>query len=90
MIYNHEELMVLWEWCLDNVQDAEMKARIRGVPSSMQQLKFLFGCHLGKMILNHTGNLSKALQDESCTSVEGQDAAMKTVKALESTRNEDR
>ena len=55
----------------------------------MQQLKFLFGCHLGKMILNHTDNLPKALQDESCTAVEGQDTAMKTVKALGSTRNED-
>ena len=41
------------------------------------------------MILNHTDNLSKALQDESCIAVEGQDAAMKTVKALELTRNED-
>ena len=55
----------------------------------MQQLKFLFGCHLGKMILNHTDKLSKALQDESCTAVEGQDAAMKTIKTLKSTRNED-
>ena len=90
MIDNYEELMELWEWSLDNVQVAEMKARIRGVHSYMQQLKFLFGCHLGKMILNHTDNLSKTLQDESCTAVEGQDAAMKTVKALESTRNEDR
>ena len=67
-----------------------MKARIRGVQSYRQQLEFLFGCHLGKMILNHTDNLSKALQDESCTAVEGQDAAMKTVKTLESTRNEHR
>ena len=56
----------------------------------MQQLKCLFGCHLGKMILNHKDNLTKALQDESCTAVEGQDVAMKTFKALESTRNEDR
>ena len=88
MIDNYEELMVLWEWSLNNAQEAEMKARIRGVQSYMQQLKFLFGCHLGKMILNHKDH--KALQDESCTAVEGQDAAMKTVKALESTRNEDR
>ena len=43
-----------------------------------------------KMILNHTDNLTKALQDESCTTVEGQDAVMKRFKAMESTRNEDR
>ena len=90
MIDNYEELTELWERSLDNVQEAEMKARIRGAQSYMQQLKFLFGCHLGKMILNHTDNLLKALQDESCTAVKGQDAAMKKVKAPESTRNEDR
>ena len=93
MIDNYEELMELWEWSLELWEwslEAEMKARIRGVQSYMQQLEFLFGCHLGKMILNHTDNLSKALQDESCTAVEGQDAAMKTVKTLESTRNEHR
>ena len=42
------------------------------------------------MILNHTDNLSKALQDESCTPVKGQDETIKTVKALESTKNKDR
>ena len=88
LIDNYEKLMELWEWSVDSVQEAEMKVKIRGVQSYMQQLKFLFGCHLGKMILNLTDILSKALQDESWTAVEGQDAAMKTVKALESTRNE--
>ena len=61
LIDNYEELMELWEWSLDNVQETEMKARIRGVQSYMQQLKFLFGCHVGKMILKDTDNLSKAL-----------------------------
>lgn len=88
MIDNYDEIMELWEWSLDNVHESEMKARIRGVQTYMGQMKFLFGCHLGKMILNHTDNLSKTLQDQSCTAVEGQDAAMKTVKALELTRND--
>ena len=64
MIDNYEEFMELWEWSLDNVQKAEMKARTQGVQSYMQQLKFLFGRHLSKMIFNHTDNLSKSLQDE--------------------------
>ena len=62
MTDNYEELMKLWEWSLDNAQEAELKARIQGIQSYMQQLKFLFGCHLVKMILNHnTDNLSKGM-----------------------------
>ena len=44
MIDKYDELMGLWEWSLTNVHDTEMKARIRGVQSYMQQFKFLFGC----------------------------------------------
>lgn len=89
MIDNYDELMELWDWSLDNVHDTEMKARIRGVQSYMKTFKFLFGCHLGKMILIQTDNLSRTLQDSAYTAVEGQDAAMNTVKALGNIRNEE-
>ena len=89
MIDNYDELMQLWEWSLGNVKDTEMKARIRGVQTYMQQFKFIFGCKLGKMILVHTDNLSRTLQASTCTAVEGQDSASCTVKALKSIRNDE-
>ena len=39
---NHAELMNLWEWSLDNLNDREMKARIQGVQSQMRKFEFLF------------------------------------------------
>ena len=89
MIENYDELMELWLWSLDNVKDTEMKARIRGVQSYTGEFKFLFGCHLGKIILVQTDNFSRTLQDARCTAAEGQYVAMTTVKVLENTRNDE-
>ena len=89
MIENYDELMELWLWSLDNVKDTEMKARIRGVQSYTGEFKFLFGCHLGKIILVQTDNFSRTLQDARCTAAEGQSVAMTTVKVLENTRNDE-
>ena len=89
MIENYGELMELWLWSLDNVKDTEMKARIRGVQSYTGEFKFLFGCHLGKIILVQTDNLSRTLQDARCTAAEGQYVAMTTVKVLEKMRNDE-
>ena len=63
-----------------------MIARIWGVMIFMSQFKFLFGCLLGKVLFVQTDNLSRTLQDSECTSIEGQDAALKTVKTLRSIR----
>ena len=53
------------------------------------ELKFLFGCHLGKIILVQTDNLSRTFQDARCTAAEGQYVAMTTVKVLEKRRNDE-
>ena len=45
-------------YSLDNVQDNEIEAHIRGVQATMHQFKFLFGCHLGKIKLTQADNLS--------------------------------
>ena len=66
-----------------------MKTRIRGVQSYTGEFKFLFCCHLGKVILVQTDNLSRTLQDARCTAAEGQYVAMTTVKVLEKMRNDE-
>ena len=64
-----------------------MKARIRGVQSYTGEFKFLFGCHLGKIILVQTDNLFRTLRDARCTTAEGQYVA--TVKVSGKMRNDE-
>ena len=55
----------------------------------MKNFKLIFGCHLGKVILKQTDNLSKSLQDSECTAVEGQSTAENTVAALAKIRSDE-
>ena len=76
ILNNHEELMELWKWSLTLVKDTEMKARIIGVKSMMKKFDFLFGCAIGKTLLNQTGNLSAKLQCPKLSALEAQTIAM--------------
>ena len=66
IVENHNELMELWEWSLDNVKVTEMRVRIIGAQSKMTTFDFLFGCFLGKVILKQTNNLSKRFKVQNC------------------------
>ena len=89
IISNFTFLKDLWEWALDNCSDTDMKARIRGVNSYMKTFDFVYGVFLGELILGHSDNLSKTLQNPALSAVQGQDCAMKTVEVLEKLRNDD-
>ena len=88
LLNNHEELMDLWKWSLTVVKDTEMKARIIGIKSMMKKFVFLFGCAIGKTLLNQTDNLSAKLQSPKLSALEAQTIAMYTVKALKEDRND--
>lgn len=87
---NHKELMELWDWSLSVLNDTEMKARIRGVQSYMKKFDFLFGCHLGKLLLSQTDNLSKTIQKPQTSAVEAQSLAKCVLSVLASDRSDER
>ena len=72
VVDNYEVFNELWQECLEFVKETEMKARIYGVQSQMQQFDFFFGVTLGELILRHTDNLSHTLQKADISAAEGQ------------------
>ena len=55
IINNHDQLMSLWEWSLQELSNTKMKARIYG--ASLHLKKFIFSsCRLGATILNQIDN----------------------------------
>ena len=77
----------LGDLSLLNVKDPEMKGRIIDARSNMQNLNFLFGSRLGKIILKQTDNFSKTLQNPDLSAAESQEIA-DVVITLEKDRNE--
>ena len=55
----------------------------------MKTFGFLFGVTLGEMVLRHTDNLNKTLQDKSYSAAEGQQVANMVVRTLQTLRNVD-
>ena len=66
--------------------DSDLRARLHGVQAQMQTFEFLFGVSLGSLILRHSDNLSKALQNESMSAAEGQELVKLTLDVLQSLR----
>ena len=69
--------------------DGEMRARIIGVDAQMHTFDFLFGVSLGCLLLHHTNNLSKSLQNKTLSAAEGQRLASLTLSVLKSLCTED-
>ena len=74
---------------LDNCSDAEMKAWILGVDVNMYTLDYVFGAYLSRLILGHSGNLSKSLQNHNLSAVDGRCTANATVETPKSIRNDE-
>ena len=86
---NYEVLFGVWSDALDSKLDGEMRARIIGVDTHMHAFDFLFGVSLGNLLLRHTDNLSKSLQQISLSAAEGQRLAKLTLDVLKSLRDEE-
>ncbi len=86
ILVNFGTLQETWEDAVVVVKDSETKARIRGVSVMMSTFNYLFGNVLGEMLLKHTDNLSKTLQDKAA---EGQQIAKMTVLTIKSLQNDE-
>lgn len=85
---NYEVLFGVWNDTLSSKLDGEMRARIIGVDAQMHEFDFLFGVSLGNLLLRHTDNLSKSLQQKSLSAAEGQRLGKLTLDVLQSLRDE--
>lgn len=59
-----------WEGTAAIAKRSEVRARIKGVPSKMKELDFLFSLILGEKLLKHSDNLSRTIQATSTPAVE--------------------
>ena len=88
VINNFGPLFGLWDICSgDKLQ--ETRSRMLGCKIQMTEFRFFFGINLAYRMYSITDNISKALQRETISSIEGRETAMKTVKTFESMRNID-
>ena len=79
---NYDTLQSTWEEAITVTQDSETKARIQGVSSQMTMFNYFYGCLLGELILRHTDNLSRTLQNKSMSAAEGQQVAQMTTQTF--------
>ena len=89
VLSNYGQLMKLWEVCLQGNLDRETRSRINGCESQMKLFKFFYGMHLSYKLYSITDNLSKTLQNENMSAVEGQRIAHLTLKTLENMRTDE-
>ena len=85
---NYTVLQELWEESYDGCKETEIKARIQGVAAQMRTFHFYYTASLAEMVLRHTDNLSRALQKETISAVEGQQIAEQVKKTLMSLRTD--
>ena len=88
VIENYDQLQESWEWSLQNSNDTEIKARIRGVSAHTKTFPFCFGIHLAHLIVGHSDNSSRALQSAKLSANEAQEIARCSVMVLRSLRTE--
>ena len=88
VLKNNEVLQSTWQEASSITSDSEMKARIGGVPASMETFDFIYGAMLGEMVLKHSDNLSSTLQHKSMSAAGGQEITRMTMQTLESLRND--
>ncbi|XP_066925948.1 zinc finger MYM-type protein 1-like [Clytia hemisphaerica] len=71
IIDSYSNLQSLWDLCLAENLTKEVKSRIVGCQAQMKKFSFFFGLCLGQRLFSLTDNLSKTLQKESMSAVEG-------------------
>ena len=69
---NYNSLLELWEESLESAVrlEPDVKARIIGVKTVMQDFTFLYGLKLSETVLKLTDNLSKTPQQTSLSAAE--------------------
>ena len=89
MLDNYAVLQTLWEECLEEPLQSDIKARIIGVQAQMKLFHFFYVLSLCFLILKHTDNLSCASQGANVSASEGQVLASMTLETIQSLRSDD-
>lgn len=71
LVASYATLQHTWEEAIDVARDTETKVRKGGVSAQITKFDFLFDMILGEMLLCHSDNLSKTLQNKSISAAEG-------------------
>lgn len=85
----YHALQSLWKVCLSETLESEVRARIIGCRAQMETFNFFFGLLLSHRIYSITDNLSKTLQKEKMSALNGQRLARLTLKTLQNMRTGD-
>ena len=84
---NYDPLMKLWDASVvAGKLESEVKARIIGVQNQMCEFQFFFGLNLGQRLFSISDNLSKTLQKESMSALEGLHIAELTIDTYQGMR----
>ena len=86
---NYAVLPAVWDEAQTWKLDREIRAHIIGVATQIRSFDFLFGVSVGNLLLHHTDNLSKSLQQATLSAAEGQKLAKLTLEIFKSLRNEE-
>ena len=88
---NYVYLLQLFEYCLDAERnmEAKMKARILGCKTQMETFDFFFGLQIGIDIYSMTEGLSKTLQGQKVSLLDGTRIALNVVKCLQNIRTDE-
>ena len=62
----------MWDWCLPEYGEPDIKARVIGIKTQMKSLNFLFGIRLCNLVLSHSDDLILTLQTPKMSGAEAQ------------------
>jgi len=89
ILERYADLQRLWGLCLAEKLDTETRSRIIGCQSQMESFSFFFGLLLSHRLYSLTDNLSKTLQKEKMSALNGQRLANLTIQTLQGMRKEE-
>ena len=89
IIDSYDSLIELWESTLRSGKvDTDVKSRIIGCLAQMKKFHFYYGLNLGRKFYGITDNLSKSLQNNKMSAVNGQKLAISMITMMEEMRND--
>ena len=72
---NYKQLIEVWDGCLEENLETDVRSRVIGCRAQMMSFKFFYGINLSFTAYSITDNLLKVLQAEAISSVESQETA---------------
>ena len=89
ILLNYDELAIIWQNTLDEGKlDTDVKARIIGVKTQMEDFKIFYGIQLSQRIFSISDNLSQTLQAEKMSALGGLHTAQLTVATYKQMRTD--